>query len=395
MAPYLLFTGGYVDGEILILAFDPVAGTLKEVSKASNIGNAPTWLVPSSDGKFLYAADEWGEPEGELIALEVLDEGKLTRLSTVKSGGLWPCHSGLLASATPARLLTTNYKGATLSSVALLPSGDFDKLHPVQLVPFFEQATLGPNTQRQEQAHPHGAHVDPRGVVCVVPDLGTDELRLVGIKPDGEMEALESIALESGDGPRHVLFAGEDRLYVLNELSNSISVFSYAYPPSSSASPYPSFTLLQSRVSLLPPSPMAHQSSFASWHAAELAVTPDGRTLIASNRAEGHDPLHGTREGPHDLLAVFALRRDGTLDEASRKLVDCGGRAPRHFALSSESVRLKGKGDKAVEEGRYLAVANHDSDDIVVFERTGEAGRELREVARREGVARAGIVLWA
>ncbi|GAA5870050.1 hypothetical protein JCM8547_001448 [Rhodosporidiobolus lusitaniae] len=391
MAPFLLYAGGY-EREILTLAFDPTSSSLDIISR-TECGSAPTWLTFSEDGTHLYATDEWGEPEGVLYTLSVGQEGKLEVLSSVKSGGLWPCHSSLLTSTDPPQFLSTNYRGASLSSVPLLPSGQLDSSSS-QLLPYRDKGSPGPIGWRQEQAHPHGAHIDPRGLLVVIPDLGTDDLRIVAVKPDGTLEDRDTIHLNSGDGPRHVLFAGQDKLYVLNELSNSVSVFSVTYPLSSSSTdPYPTFTPLQSSVSLLPPSPMPHQSDFSTWHCAELAVSPDGRTLFASNRAEGHDPLNGTREGPEDLLAIFALREDGTIDEGSKGLVGAGGRAPRHFALSSESKARRGQED--VEEGRYLAVALHDSDEVVIFERTGEEGRELKEVARKQDVGRPGIAVWA
>ncbi|BGP15165.1 hypothetical protein JCM10213_008695 [Rhodosporidiobolus nylandii] len=394
MAPYLLLAGGY-ERAIHTLEFDPTTGSL-EVISTTECGNAPTWLTLSQDGKHVYSADEWGEPEGVITALQVSNEGRLKELSSVQTGGLWPCHSGLVTSTSPHRLLSTNYRGASLHSLPLLASGDVDvSPSSSQLLSYLGQGELGTLAWRQEQAHPHGAHIDPRGVVCVVPDLGTDDLRVVGIKATGTLEDVETVHLEAGDGPRHVLFSSSgERLYVLNELSNSVTTFSVTYPSSSSATPYPSFSLLQSRVSILPPSPMPHQQDFSSWHCAELVLSPCGQTLFASNRAEGHDPQNGTRAGPADLLAVFAVQEDGTLDEASRSLVSAGGRAPRHMSLSSESVRLRGQGDEAVEEGRYLAVALHDSDEVVIFERMGEGGKELREVARKQDVGRPGIVLW-
>ncbi|BGP39147.1 hypothetical protein JCM10449v2_003085 [Rhodotorula kratochvilovae] len=415
MAPYTLYAGGYED-RIVVLSFDPSQQNADDrlvVTSEIKHGRAPTWLTFSEDGSKLYTTSEWGEPEGVLDVLHV-DEGDLRgagAATSVFTGGLWACHTGLITSTTPPLLVTTNYKGASLGIVPLAADGSFGVASSLPVRP---GRALGPVAVRQEQAHPHGAHPDARGRVVVVPDLGTDDLRLFrvvhGARARDALEEYDAVHLEAGDGPRHVLFSpmtqrdgGEEaRMYVLNELSNSVSVFRVDYPPSSTspassadnAAPLPTFTLLQSRVSLLPPTPLPHQSSFSTWHAAELVLTPDGRTLLASNRAEGHDPLHGTCDGAEDLLAVFALDDDGRLEPGSGTLTGCGGRAPRHMSLSSESVRLRGKGDQAVEEGRYLAVACHDSDEVVVFERVGEAGRELEEVARRRDVGRPGVVLW-
>ncbi|BGP31240.1 hypothetical protein JCM10296v2_003004 [Rhodotorula toruloides] len=409
MAPYLLYAGGY-EGRILTLAFDPAASKTEERLKVVGevqCGAAPTWLTFSQDGKHLYAADEWGEDEGTLTALSVSKDGVLKPLSTVKTGGLWPCHSCLFPS-NPAQIVTTNYKGASIHSIVPSSSGDLDSSASSVFSVLDTGSALGPTEWRQEQAHPHGAHPDPLGQVIVVPDLGTDDLRILALSPSdpSKWEERELVHLTPGDGPRHVFFgplrpsnrpgvSKVARLYVLNELNNSISVLSVSYP-SDPTSPVPTITILQSRISLLPPKPMPHQSDFSSWHAAEVVLSPTGRTLIASNRAEAHDPLNGASEGPEDLLAVFEVDEEGLVVEESRKLVGSGGRAPRHMSLSSDSLRYKGRGDEAIEEGRWLAVALHDSDEVVVFERVGAVeGRELWELARLKGAGRPGIVLWA
>ncbi|BGP23884.1 carboxy-cis,cis-muconate cyclase [Rhodotorula toruloides] len=412
MVPYLMYAGGY-EGRILTLAFNPSASNagerLKVVGRVQ-CGAAPTWLTFSQNGKHLYAADEWAEGDGALTALSVSEEGILKPLSTVKTGGLWPCHSCVFP-LNPPQLVTTNYKGASVHCITLSSSGALESSASSLLSVLDTGSSLGPIGWRQEQAHPHGAHPDPLGRVIVVPDLGTDDLRILAPSSADPRQWVERerVHLTPGDGPRHVLFgplrssnrpgvSKVARLYVLNELNNSISVLSVSYPSSSDepTSPVPTITILQSRISLLPSKPMQHQTDFSSWHAAELVLSPTGQTLIASNRAESHDPLNGTAEGPEDLLAVFELDQEGLVVEESRRLIGSGGRAPRHMSLSSESLRLKARVDKAIADGRWLAVALHDSDEVVVFERVGGVdGRELSEVARLKGAGRPGIVLWA
>lgn len=252
---------------------------------------------------------------------------------------------------------------------------------------------LGPHKKRQEQTHPHGAHPDPRTKVVVVPDLGTDQLRLLKIRSNGTVEYLvdKEIQLEPGSGPRHCLVErtrhGQDVMYVLNELSNSVSTFSVSYP-SEDEDGLPRFEPLQSSVSLLPREPTSRQSSFDHWHAAEVKLTPDLRYLIASNRAENHDPYNGSRDGDPDLLAVFNVNDDGTIDTASKRLMSSFGRAPRHFSMSSESIdRPWSKGDRV-----WVAIAHHDSNDVVIA--SVEDDGQLTEVARLEDVGRPGVVIW-
>ncbi|GAA5916393.1 uncharacterized protein JCM6883_000630 [Sporobolomyces salmoneus] len=387
-----LLVGGY-DGQIHTIEFTPHSSSPSlRITSSQACGSAPTWLTLSEDKKTVYALDEWGQP-GEVTAIAVDEIGQLTKLSSVTTGGLWPCHSTLLSRVTPPRLIVTNYKGASISSIPLHDSGDIDLTSSsFSRIDLLGTGTPGPHTERQQQDHPHGAHLDPKQTVLVVPDLGTDDLRIYGITSFGDFEELEPIKLSPGSGPRHVLLSQHDggqRLYVMNELSNSVSVFSVEYPSvlsktlsTTSASSYPTFTLLQETISLLPPKPFPHQTDFSSWHSAELQLSPSGRTLYASNRAEGHNPLHPPQSTSSDLLAIFPLDLEGTLIESERNLFEIDGRCPRHFALSEQ------------DEGRWIVVSCHDSDEVIVFERKGEDGRELEECARLKGCGKPAVAVW-
>lgn len=313
---------------------------------------------------------------------------------------MWPCHSSLLTSTNPRQILTANYKGANVHCIQVGKDGELDARTAKVVSMDKTGSSLGPVGWRQEQAHPHGAHPDPTGAFVVVPDLGTDDLRILRVDTvSGAVSEDKIVHMQPGDGPRHVLFGPlrskgvdgrkETRLYVMNELDNSLSVVGVTYPAAGSSSVLPDFKVLQQRVSLLPPRPFPHQQNFDSWHSAELVLSPCGHFLLASNRAEAHDPAAGTREGPDDLVAVLQIDSDGLLVEASRRLVSSGGRAPRHMSFSSESIRQPYKAGTPA----YLAVAAHDSDEVIIFEFSSQGA--LTEVARIRDVGRPGIVLWA
>jgi 6-phosphogluconolactonase len=97
---------------------------------------------------------------------------------------------------------------------------------------------------------------------------------------------------------------------------------------------------------------------------AELALTPDGRFLYASNR------------GPDDI-AIFRVQRP------ARGLELVGfqptrGKHPRHFAIDPS--------------GNFLVVANRDSDSIIIFRIDQETGA-LSPVAGPGRVPRPACVL--
>ncbi|SCV70864.1 BQ2448_3626 [Microbotryum intermedium] len=355
----------------------------------------------------LDATDEWNEPEGQLTAYKVDSQTlSLERLSTVSTEGMWPCHSSLLEHTHPKKFISTNYKGRSIVVHQVKEDGDFEIEMEAVVHSLEGRGTPGPHSWRQTQQHPHEAHVHPKGKVLVVPDLGTpssefgvlmprtgtDDLRIYLISPAGTLTHHLDVALKPCSGPRHVAFSppsiSHSTLYVSNELSNSVSVFRVTYATEDFSTP--SFELLQDSISTLPDAPKGTQSSFERWHASELKVHPSGKWLYIANRAEDHNPLNGTKEGENDSIALFPIDVEtGKIDPKRIKWIDSGGRAPRHFAFSSESKRKS----KGVERDLWVAVALHDSDEVVLS-RVKEEDGMWEEVVRLDGLGRPGIALW-
>lgn len=132
--------------------------------------------------------------------------------------------------------------------------------------------------------------------------------------------------MSPGAGPRHLAWHPSGRaLFVLNELTSSVSVLSYD----------------AARGALEPVQTVPARTAGASGEntGAEVAVSSDGRFLYASNRGD-------------DNLAVFQIDTARlTLRLAGH--VSTGGRTPRNFAIDPS--------------GRWLIAANQDSDSLVVF----------------------------
>lgn len=101
------------------------------------------------------------------------------------------------------------------------------------------------NPSRQEAPHPHHAFTDPTGDFLIVPDLGTDLIRIHKIdKSSGKLTECGAGKPVPGTGPRHGAFwrpsgtssrvhrqAGSTVLFIANELSNSVSGWAVSYPP--------------------------------------------------------------------------------------------------------------------------------------------------------------------
>ena len=244
--------------------------------------------------------------------------GLLKPAGRANSGGTNPVDLGVWPGR-PA-LLTVHYTSGTAAVLALRPDGT--PCEPATVLPFRREGHPGPSM-------PHGVTFDPSGRFALVPDKGLDCVWVLTLGPDNSLAVAGLGACDPGSGPRHCAFHPVlPVLYVVNELGCSVQSFRWedgALHPLQVASS-------------LPPG--------AKGVAAEIAVSPDGRSVYVSNRG-------------HDSVAHFAVE-NGTGRLGPATCTPCGGAEPRLFALSPD--------------GRTLHVCCQDSHRIVSFP-LDESGR--------------------
>jgi 6-phosphogluconolactonase len=186
----------------------------------------------------------------------------------------------------------------------------------------FQPETGGGNS------HAHSAFFSSNDRFLFLIDLGLDAIWVYEQNEDSGMfvpAAKHRVQLTAGDGPRHFcLHPDEHSVYVVNEYGNSVIRFDYDKK---------SGTLNQrEELSTLP-------RGFSGQNiCADIRFHPTGPWLYASNRG-------------HDSLSLFAVAPDGKL--TFRATYSSGGAFPRAFTLD--------------DKGKYLYVANQNSDNIVQF----------------------------
>jgi 6-phosphogluconolactonase len=327
------YTGGESRG-IYRFTLDPSTGEASEPALAAEADN-PSFLALHPSRPFLYAVGETSEFQGEktgtVSAFAVDGETlELRFLNRQPSMGAGPCH--LVVDGEGKNVLVANYGGG---SVAVLPLREDGRLAEPSDVR--QHRGAGPNRARQEGPHAHGLAFDGSGQRVFAADLGVDRVYVYDFEVDsGTLEPATEpfVAVEPGAGPRHIaLHPSGAYLYVVNELSSTVAVLRY---DETTGALEPVQT-----VTTLPADFDGHGTT------AEIALSPDGRFLYASNRG-------------HDSLAFYAVEADsGRLVPLGH--VPTGGRTPRHFALDST--------------GEWLLVANQASDNVVVFRRDATSGR--------------------
>ncbi len=305
-----------------VFKFDPADGSLAQVQQVPSAN--PSFLTLDPSRRFLYVINEIdnyeGKKNGSVEAYSIDPEtGMVALLNRQSVGGPIPAH--LAVDPSGRHLVVANYVGG---NYVVLPIAADGKLGPVSGE--IKDSGSGPNKARQEAPHPHAVVFDRAGQHIAAADLGTDKVetfRLMG----GGLTRVGSVSTAPGAGPRHLVFHRNGKvLYVVNELSATVTVF--AYDPASGQ-----IGAAMQTISTEPP-------GFGGPHStAEIAVHPSGKFLYASNR--GYNSIVGYRIDPEtsQLSVVGHATKDVNF--------------PRNFAIDPT--------------GKWLYVANQKSDKIVQF----------------------------
>jgi 6-phosphogluconolactonase len=329
---------------IYLSRFDPKSGHLTASILAAETLR-PSYLamaISASGQRRLYAVNAINDPAATITSYFTdAATGLLHPINQVSSAGAGPCYISLDATGEDA--FVANYYGSSIATYRVLPNGALSD--PIVRIDFKDPkfGHRGPVVARQDIPHCHSVHVSPDNRFLLVNDLGSDQISIFPIEPGAR---LGQPALFSNDrpgcGPRHIAFHPNGRwVYSINEIDSTIDHFLWT---TTSSRTDPQGLLINTGhfvKTIAPGFPTAKNT------AAEVAISPDGNYLYASNRGE-------------DTLVVFSIApADGTLALVQR--VSCGGKTPRHFTLSPDS--------------HWLVCGNQDSANVTVFRRDGGTGK--------------------
>jgi 6-phosphogluconolactonase len=321
----LLFIGTYTrktSKGIYSYRWLPVTGEMVEIGLAVETKD-PSFLALSPSHKDLYAVNERGTGHGDVSGFLVAPlTGKLRLKNTVPSGGSAPCN--LTTDHTDQALFVANYNSGSVTSYKIRPDG---KLSEAVSEIYFPGGSINP--ERQKTAHTHCTTVTPENEYLLVNDLGLDRIMVFRFDPKSAKLTPHDPPYYSaipGSGPRNLTFHPNGRwAYSINEITSTIDCLNWDNSKGV-------LTRFQNVSSL----PMDHESPT---DAATVQVHPSGHFLYASNRGD-------------DSITAFSIHSaHGRLTLMQR--ISCEGNSPRHFAVDPS--------------GKWLVVANQDSDNLVVL----------------------------
>lgn len=322
---------------IHIFRVDRAAGTMTAAGVHQS-GTSPSCLAVNAAGTRLYSVNETDrvgdEKEGTVSAFAIDgDDGHLTMLNTVRSGGAGPTYVSIHPSG--RYVLVANYFGGSVAVLPVLADGRLGDATDVKK----DAGPIGPTrathappgsfaVSGHDRTHAHMIQADPSGRFVLHVDLGLD--RIFVWKFDEQRGVLtpnepHAVAFPPGDGPRHFAFHPSGRWFYSNqEEGSTISLFDY---DGGTGRLVPRQT-----IPTLPPGFAG--TSFGS----EILVSADGRFVYAGNRL-------------HDSIATFAIGADGSLTFLGAEWTR--GDYPRSFTFDPT--------------GQFLYCCNQRADNVVVF----------------------------
>lgn len=326
-ADHYLLVGTYTRGKsegVYVYTFNSSTGKAALVSSAP--ASNPSYLAVSPNRRYVYAVNE-DKDSGAVTAFSFAS-GRLHKLDARPSGGDHPCYVSV--DKTGKWVFAGNYTGSNFSVFPVAADGSLKASSTT-----ITHTGSSVNKDRQEKAHVHCTVLSPDNHYLLVSDLGMDKVMTYTFNAATGKAAPAPkpfTAVTPGSGPRHITFAPSGKYaYLVEELSGTVIVFSYKNG---------GLKQLQS-ISSVPPDFKGFAGS------ADIHVSPDGRFLYASNRGESN------------TIAVFAINAaNGRL--TALHFYSALGKAPRNFNFDPT--------------GRFLLVANQDSDEIVVFKRNTQTG---------------------
>lgn len=310
---YHVYVGTYGDVEdeaIQLLEFNPKDECLTMLASATGIKN-PSYLTVNKGQNRLYAVSEI--ETGEVVSFDIdLNRYRMMEMNRQPTAGNGPCYVTL--DAKEEQLFTVNYGEGTMTTHPLRADGS--------LAPLCDVKTY----KGERRSHPHTVFRIPGVDKYMVTDLGLSKLYLYEFDArHSKLELVNEISAVPDSGPRHIAIEPSlRRMYVVNELDSSISVYAYDETVEN-------FELVQ-HVHTLPPGYKGEN------YCADIHIAQSKSFLYASNRG-------------HHSIAVFRILEDGTLTMVEQ--VSTRGAWPRNFAITPDES--------------HMLVANEHTNSIVIM----------------------------
>ncbi len=326
-----VYLGSGTDDGIYSANLNSETGELSDLRNAVTTSGASS-LALSKNKKYLYANGRIpGKKEGSVSAFSIEEDGSLKLINTQSSKGRGACHVSL--DATSRCLFVANYSSGSISSYLLSDKGEIS-----EAVSHHQHEGKSVHPDRQKGPHAHSIYSSPDNKYVYSADLGIDKVMIYKLNAEtAELTKAGEVKTPAGGGARHMVFSKDgSKLYVLNELTLTVSLFSRNADSGT-------LTLLKTSAVI-----EKHLAFTNSLSCSEIQLSEDSRFIYAATRDlenKGRDSISVLDS--KDLQIVQQHRTDGWI--------------PRHFGVSPS--------------GKWLLVAGQSANKVVVHALDPKTGK--------------------
>ena len=329
---YFLFIGTYTGSGskgIYVYTFDAATGKATWVSNAGGVVN-PSYLAIAPGGNQLYSCTETITANAGGVSAFRFNRanGTLSLINKQSSGGDNPAYVSV--HQTGKWVIAGNYSGGSLAAFPVNADGSLQPYS--QLI---QHTGKGFNPNRQEKPHVHSTVFSPKGDYLFVPDLGLDKVMIYKFNSSAQQPLQTAkqpfAATAPGSGPRHFIFhPNKKNAYLMEEMAGEVVAYMYK----------------NGKLEMIQKIATHGDTAKGEFGSADIHISPDGKFLYASNR------------GNENNIAIFSVNSNGKLTFSG--LQSTMGIKPRNFTIDPS--------------GKYLLVANQQTNNIVIFKRDMATG---------------------
>ena len=318
---------GHGEG-IYVFDFDDANGTLSFLYKEKS-RNA-SYLSLDKEKQLLYTFQELIKDKKPKLRTYSISEKHLKLINEQDISGGLPCH--LLQIPNKNILAVACYETGNLLVFPLDGKGI-----PNVASQEIKHQGISANALRQEAPHAHMICYNLNDGFIYAPDLGIDKVIVYNVSDNNQLIENYQISVPKGGGPRHMVFhPSNNYAFIMNELTGMVSLLKNEEGK----------FVWRANIQSLPDNPIQDASASA------IKISQSGRFIYCGNRS---------------ISAISILEFD--VETESLKLIGSQstfGKTPRDFTLDPS--------------GKWLLVANQDSDTLVVFSVDSNTGL-LRKVS--------------
>jgi 6-phosphogluconolactonase len=324
---YIGSTANGGKGGIYLSTLDEDSGSITAPKQILTLEGAGFQAL-SPDGSSLLSTSSTSQTKGgttgQITLFSIGVDRKLTQTGQTSTLGNGTCHVSF--DQTGKIAMFANYGSGNVGSALI---GEGGSLGALASDIKFEGKSINPD--RQEKPHAHSIYPDPENHYAYACDLGTDTVNIFKIDTaTGKLTPVGKAKTELGAGPRHLKFSKDGtRIYVLNELNATISVFERL-----KGGQLKRLQDVSTQIDGAVPVGMT---------CSEIRVHPNGKFVYAANR--------DTTGNGNDTISALKVLDDGSLLLLSA--VPAEGSIPRNINLSPS--------------GKWLITGGQKSNDLAIF----------------------------